>query len=141
MSNWSTRTCLPPVGASQGRTATVTPGKEIRTSFGVRQTPEHPIEERLEYWADGSIRSDDECFDRQLDDVLNLNIPLLKRNRASVLTSILEWWRLRKAKLRGPVPRAELERKRDGRIDGDQPLEPFCQVGVWWLQKKLRRPA
>ena len=52
--------------------------------------PRHHIETRLRYEADGTIRSDEEEFDRQLNEVLNLNLPFLKNNRKSVLDAVME---------------------------------------------------
>ncbi len=99
--------------------------------------PRHHIETRLRYEADGTIRSDEEEFDRQLNEVLNLNLPFLKNNRKSVLDAILTWWLHEKAKLRGPDPRVRFERERDRRTNGTGELEPYCQVAVWWLEQRI----
>ena len=103
--------------------------------------PDHHIETRIRYEPDGSICSDEEAFGRQLDDVLNLNLPLLKNNRASVLDAVLRWWRYEKARVRGPVPRDRIVRKRDGYAAGSGELTAYCQVAVWWLDKRLARMA
>lgn len=102
--------------------------------------PDHRIETRIRYELDGTIRSEGD-FDIQLDTVLNLNLPVLKNNRAGVLTAVLEWWKGEKARIRGPVPRDRLVRERDKRISGDGVLTPYCQVAVWWLNQKLDRMA
>jgi uncharacterized protein (TIGR02646 family) len=99
--------------------------------------PVHFIENRLRYEADGSIRSDDDEFDRQLDEVLNLNLALLKNNRKGLLDGVLDWWRHEKGRLRGPVPRARFEAERNRRINGTADLAPFCQVAVWWLGQRI----
>jgi len=101
--------------------------------------PDHRIETRIRYEADGSIRSDDAVFSAQLDDVLNLNLPILKNNRKQLLDGILEWWRREKARLHGPVPRERFARERSRRTDGQGELDPFCQVAVWWLDQRLAR--
>ena len=103
--------------------------------------PAHRIEMRLRYEMDGSIRSGEADFDTQLDDVLNLNLPVLKNNRKSVLDAILEWWQGEKRIRRGPVPRDAFERERARRTDGAGELEPFCRVAVWWLDQRLARMA
>jgi uncharacterized protein (TIGR02646 family) len=104
--------------------------------------PSHHVETRLRYETDGSVRSDDPTFDAQLEDVLNLNHPVLKNNRKSVLDATLDWWRREKARLRGAVPRARFERERDRRLGSTGNLEPYCQVVVWWLEQRLgRMPA
>ncbi len=97
------------------------------------------VETRIRYEADGSIHSDDEEFDQQLEEVLNLNIPFLKNNRKGILDAILDWWRSEKRRLKGPVPRERFERERNRRIDGVGDLEPCCQVAVWWLEQRLAR--
>lgn len=99
--------------------------------------PAHHIETRIRYEADGSIQSDEDEFSRQLDAVLNLNLPVLKNNRKGVLDAILEWWKQEKRRLRGPVPRERFERERERRIDGPGDLEPYCQVAVSWLEQRL----
>lgn len=99
--------------------------------------PSHRIETRIRYEPDGSICSCEEAFNNQLNEVLNLNLPLLKRNRASVLDAVLGWWRREKTRTRGPVSRDRIIRKRDRYATLDGPLTPYCQVAVWWLNQKL----
>jgi hypothetical protein len=101
--------------------------------------PAHRIETRLRYEPDGSIRSNDADFDRQLEEVLNLNLPVLKNNRQGVLDAILDWWRREKAKLRGPVPRTRFENERARLAAGPGDLAEYCQVAVWWLDQRLAR--
>ena len=103
--------------------------------------PVHHIETRIRYEPDGSIRSDEADFDRQLKEVLNLNLPLLKNNRKRILDAVLQWWRREKARIGGPVPRDGLVRKRAEHIGGGGELAPYCQVAVWWLELKLARMA
>jgi uncharacterized protein (TIGR02646 family) len=99
--------------------------------------PTHHVETRVRYELDGSIKSDEPEFDAQLNEVLNLNLPLLKNNRKGILSGIIEWWKHRKARLQGPVPRLEFERKRDRCVAGDGQLSPYCQVEVWWIEQRL----
>lgn len=101
--------------------------------------PVHHIETRIRYELDGSIRSDEAEFNEQLNDVLNLNLPILKNIRKHLLEAVLHWWRREKARIGGPVPRDGLIRKRDEHIGGDGALVPYCQVVVWWLDQKLAR--
>ena len=92
--------------------------------------PNHHIETRLMYESDGTIRSSDDVFDRQLNEVLNLNLPLIKNNRKGVLTAVLDWWRSER-----PVNRERIQRAIRRRTDGAT-LAPYCQVAVWWLRQK-----
>ena len=101
--------------------------------------PDHRIETRLRYELDGSIRAEETDFDEQLDQVLNLNLPLLRNNRAGVLKAILDWWTREKARIRGPVSRDRIVRERDRYATLEGELAPYCQVAVWWLNQKLDR--
>lgn len=95
--------------------------------------PAHAIEARVRYGSDGAVESGDEAFDTQLNRVLNLNLAFLKNNRKLVLDAVLCWWR----KQRKPVPRGQIERQRDRYTVGNGELTPYCQIAVWWLQRKL----
>lgn len=57
-------------------------------SSALSRSPASPtnIENFLTYSGDGTITSRDEVFDRELNEVLNLNHPTLKQNRKSTLT-------------------------------------------------------
>jgi hypothetical protein len=55
--------------------------------------PAHHIETRVRYELDGSMHSDDAVFNDQLNQVLNLNLPLLKNNRKGILDAVLDWWK------------------------------------------------
>ena len=99
----------------------------------------HRIETRLRYTADGSVESGSDEFNSQLQEVLNLNLPVLMTHRKLVLDAILDWWKHEQARNRGPVPRARFERERDRRIPRAGTLNPYCQVAVWWLDQRLKR--
>ena len=75
-------------------------------------------------------------FNQQLDEVLNLNLPWLKNNRKGILTAVLQWWKGKK-----PVPKEQIRREIQRHAGGAGELRPYCQVTVWWLQKKLTRMA
>jgi uncharacterized protein (TIGR02646 family) len=98
--------------------------------------PERRIEERIGYALDGAIRSDDPAFDRQLNDVLNLNLSRIRNERQGSLDGVLDWWRAQ----RRPVPTQRLEREVERRNSPEQ-LAPYVQVAVWWLERKLRQRA
>jgi uncharacterized protein (TIGR02646 family) len=101
--------------------------------------PSHHIERHLRYELDGSITSDDPQFDDQLNQVLNLNLPVLKNNRKGVLTAILDWWKREKARIHGPVTRMQFERERERYTTGGGQLTPYSQAVVWWLDQRLFR--
>ncbi len=103
--------------------------------------PSHHIETRVCYLDDGTIYSSEDTFDRQLNDVLNLNLEVLKAHRKSVLDSMLEWWKKERAQFRGPVRAEWLHRKREKHVGRVGELTPFCQVKAWWFDRKLDRLA
>ena len=98
--------------------------------------PIHHIETRVRYELDGSIHADDVVFNVQLNDVLNLNLPVLKNNRKGALSALLDWWSVEK-----PVPRARIEHAIHERVHGPGDLAPYCQIVVWWLRQKLAKMA
>ena len=99
--------------------------------------PAHRIETRIRYELDGSIRADDADFDGQLNDVLNLNLPVLKNNREGIYDAVLQWWKSQKKWSHGCVPRERLERELARHDAGVGELTPYGQVAVWLLGQKL----
>jgi len=100
--------------------------------------PTHAIDSRINYSPDGSIGSNDEVFDQQLENILNLNIALLKNNRKGVLDAIVIWWKSEKARRKGPVPKAIFERQIEMFL-ARSTRQPFCGVAVWWLRQRIGR--
>lgn len=101
--------------------------------------PAHHIETRIAYASDGTIRSGDRTFDRQLNNVLNLNLPHLKNSRRGVLTGVLDWWKMEKSRHHRPPSRRRIEREINNLTHCAASYSPFCQVAVWWLRQRLPR--
>jgi uncharacterized protein (TIGR02646 family) len=99
--------------------------------------PAHRVDEVLRFLDDGRIISNDEVFDDEINDVLNLNLAFLKNNRKAVLTAFMEALPRRRT-----LSRTQLERwLREWNGDsGAAELPPFCQVVVYWLRRRLSRP-
>ena len=97
--------------------------------------PAHNVETVIRYLADGRIKADDALFDRELNEVLNLNHPLLVSNRKAVLDGFKE-----SLERTGNLRDATIRRKIDqwSQAAGGN-LEPYCMVVVYWLRKKLVR--
>ncbi|MEI6428789.1 MAG: retron system putative HNH endonuclease [Pseudanabaena sp. ELA607] len=96
--------------------------------------PLHDVESKLQFLGDGTIQSSDLQFNQEINDVLNLNSSLLTRNRKAVLIT------LQQSFMRGNPSKIAIEkelRKWNGDDGGD--LEPFCQVVIYYLRKKLRK--
>ncbi len=99
--------------------------------------PAHDVEAIIHYGKDGRISSSDVSFDKELNEVLNLNARSLKRRRKEVLDGFL-----RTHLAGGKWPKARV-RKLRARWHGDSHsdlLDPFCQVVVYYLDKRLSRP-
>ena len=99
--------------------------------------PAHRVETRVRYELDGSIHADDLDFDQQLNDVLNLNLPVLRNNRKGKYDAVLQWWESQKKQYQGRVPRGVLDRERARHDAKVGKLDPYCQVAVWLLSQKL----
>lgn len=94
--------------------------------------PSLNIESCVGYGNDGTIWSCDTVFDDQLNEVLNLNLALLKNRRKAVVDSLFLW-----SEQEHPVSRENIQSKLNEFTNGNDKLTPDCEVAVWWLQKKL----
>ena len=94
--------------------------------------PNHHDKLRITYGKNGEIQSDDKEFDRQLNEILNLNLPLMMQNRRRVLRGVMKRW-----KNDHPVSRKRLEKEISSRLHSSERLEPYVEVAIWWLKKKL----
>lgn len=96
--------------------------------------PSHDVELKIRFLGDGQIESVDEEFDSELNSVLNLNNGyFLKENRKRVLDSFKDY--LGRVNPSAGDLKRELD-KWNGTAEGD--LEPYCQVVIYYLKKKLK---
>lgn len=103
--------------------------------------PAHGIEGRIGFDLDGTIRSSDEGFDKQLNKVLNLNMPLLKNRRKGVVDGLVEWLREYRSVHRRAPDIVTLRRQRTQWDSAAGPLRPHARVALWWIDKRLARSA
>lgn len=91
----------------------------------------HPIERQIRFLGNGEITSDDATITNAINDILNLNLDQLVRNRKAVLDAFKQ--RLGKGHLNAT---RELQK-----WNGSQPgeLPEYAQVMVFWLEKKIAR--
>lgn len=97
--------------------------------------PAHNVETMFRFPGSGRIEAStsNTGLQSQLEDVLNLNHPLLIKNRKAVLDSFAE--KLRRDKARDvDLPKELLVWQ--GANGGT--LEPYCQVIVYYLRKKIK---
>ena len=102
--------------------------------------PSHAIESHVAYNIDGTIRSDDEEFNQQLNAVLNLNLPVLKNARGGIMATIAAWWKREKSRRRGPVPKQVIEKKLAAWADTST-LQPHSGVAILELRRRLAKAA
>lgn len=98
--------------------------------------PNHAVEHRITYGSDGMIHSEYEEFDQQLNRVLNLNVASLKNARKAKLDGVLRT--LGQAKQ--PISRRLIEGMINVELPAHGALPQYCQVAVYWLQRKLDQP-
>lgn len=106
---------------------------------GLSRNPANPmprVEDLIHFLGDGRITSDDPIFDHELNDVLNLNVAFLKNNRKATLDAFKIMLNRRGSLHRTTLGKWMREWNGDAQT-GD--LRPFCQVVVYWLQKRLAR--
>lgn len=90
----------------------------------------HMIESRVYFTSDGYIRSPDPDFNRQLDEVLNLNIAILRNNRKSILEVVAKWWKTT------PNARQKVQQQIERRVNSAEHSQ-FSPVAVSYLRQKL----
>jgi hypothetical protein len=129
------------LGACMGDKGDPPSSQSCDTSQGDRDVkwnpaePGHGIDNRIRYLEDGTIKSDDAEFNEQITRILNLNSKFLTNSRRGLLEVFLKSLGSKGLKRR---PLEKLLREWNGESDNDQ-LEPYCQIIVCWLRKRLAR--
>jgi uncharacterized protein (TIGR02646 family) len=86
--------------------------------------------------SDGRITSSNPVFDRELNEILNLNLPVLKNSRRDVLRAFQRT--LQKRRMLTRLTWVKLLGEWNGESDTGE-LNPYCSVIVYWIEKKLAR--
>ncbi|MDI6795790.1 MAG: TIGR02646 family protein [Desulfatibacillaceae bacterium] len=89
---------------------------------------------KIRYAGDGTIGSEDEVFDKEINNILNLNWVRIKDNRKAVLKAVTGVL----AKGGGTRTRPEIQRliKRWKTPDKSGHLPEYCGVAVYYLEKR-----
>lgn len=131
------------LGACLGNEGQPKDEQHCDTSKGKKSVCRNParagdrIESFVNYLGDGTLTSDDKRLNRELGKaVLNLNRPLLVKNRVSVLDSFK-----RALPRNRDLKKAELEKMEKDWGAGASAIElrPYCGVVVYWVRKRLKR--
>lgn len=98
--------------------------------------PSHRIESKIKYLANGKISSDDAEFDRQLNDVLNLNFGRLPNNRKAMIAAVEDAL----GRKYGKRTKAEIQKLLDKwqAVDENGYKKEYFGVAVYILNKKLQ---
>jgi uncharacterized protein (TIGR02646 family) len=95
--------------------------------------PVDNIESKIKYLGDGTIKSDEPQINQEINDTLNLNQSLLKKNRKAVLDGL-------KVFMDQSPPTGKIRKKlQEWNGDHDTELKEYCQVTVYYLRKKLNQ--
>jgi uncharacterized protein (TIGR02646 family) len=95
--------------------------------------PVDNIESKIKYLGDGTIKSDEPQINQEINDTLNLNQSLLKKNRKAVLDGL-------KVFMDQSPPTGKIRKKlQEWNGDHDTELKEYCQVAVYYLRKKLNQ--
>lgn len=98
---------------------------------------QHHILLQIKYkFKDGEIYSEDKDFNPQLNDVLNLNLAMLKNNRKTVIDSIMTLLEQQNGTVSAKFIQSLLERYTQKSADGKFP--PYCGIVRYYLEKKLK---
>jgi uncharacterized protein (TIGR02646 family) len=96
------------------------------------------IEETIQYLGDGRIKSINQNFDLEINNTLNLNASILVNRRKAALSGFTQ-----SLSIKGQLKKGEIKRLlsswRGDNKDVTDTLQPFCQVIVYWLDKRLAR--
>ncbi|NTU45842.1 MAG: TIGR02646 family protein [Chlorobiaceae bacterium] len=99
--------------------------------------PSHHSRLKIHYEFNGTIKSEDTLFDRQLNGILNLNYSRLMENRKAVWSSVTKTL----SAIPGKVSRAHIEGLllKWPQKNSEGKLPEYCGVAQYYLQKKLKR--
>lgn len=96
--------------------------------------PHHKNLFKISYDRHGLISSEDEEFDKNLNEILNLNLEFLKNNRKAVLEQLYESFE----KVKGTATKKDWEKKLlNFRNPNNGKLFPYCGIALYYISKKM----
>lgn len=107
--------------------------KNLDIQFNPSNTAHH-TRMQIRYNVNGVISSENPDFDKELNEILNLNYSRLTENRKNVWRSVTNVL----SKITGTAKRTEIERLlRKWRSKPGGKLQEYCGVAIFYLEKKL----
>jgi len=99
------------------------------------------IEDMIKYKANGEVYSSDEAFNQELGTVLNLNVKILKDNRRAIYEEIRNRIIIVGKKLGNKaLQKRFLDQEKAKLLNlNNGKFKEFCMVGVYLIEKKLRK--
>jgi uncharacterized protein (TIGR02646 family) len=91
----------------------------------------------IKYRSNGQIYSDDETINNELNEVLNLNLEALTRNRKAAMDAVLEGLRKKYPSKSWTVGILSKEITKFAHVNKKAKYRPYCQFVVFLLNKKL----
>lgn len=133
------------LGACEGGQGSLSHLQHCDTKKGNMEISINPLdnhrncEDVIKYLATGEIYSEDKSIDRELNEILNLNVDTLVENRKQVLEIAIK--QLKSEYSKGDWTAAILNKKiqqwsskkKDGKY------QPYCQIVIYYLKKKLSK--
>lgn len=91
----------------------------------------------IKYSSNGRIYSDDVTIDEELNNVLNLNQETLIKNRKAVLDSLIRYLNKKYPDKSWTIEILTKEIAKLTQLNQDSQYQPYCQVAISYLNKKL----
>lgn len=88
---------------------------------------------------DGTIRSSNKIYNKEMNVLLNLNHPSLKLNRYHVLRGVIEVLKKQSKKTDWNSAIINKMLEKWSQKDGEGFYKPYCGIVQWFLNKKLQR--
>lgn len=96
----------------------------------------------IKYSSDGTIISTNEAYNKEINDTLNLNTELLKKNRKAMLIEVITKINVNCKNGKNwdkKIMESYLSKYSEKHLEKDEEkYYPYCGVVSWFLQKKLR---
>lgn len=109
-------------------------GKKVLNFYPPNPNPN--IEDLINYGNDGSVTSPNINLQREINEVLNLNVNYLVNNRKAAL----DGFKTGLSKYKSPLKKSTLQKWLEDWSGNQGPYRPYCMVVAYWIKKRLNRP-
>jgi len=133
------------LGACKGGEGSPPQSQHCDTRKGDKQITINPLdnhkncEDLINYSTNGTIYSDDETINNELNEILNLNMQTLVVNRREVLRIVIENLKTKYPKGTWTAAVLNKEIQKWNEKKGDGKYRPYCQIVIYHLKEKLSK--